>query len=207
VKCKTTLHLIRQWLRAPIMIGGKLVKRRKGVPQCSPLSPLLSNIMLHELDRELEKRGCKYVRYADDFSIYCKKKWEARKMGNEVFLFLKNKLKLPINREKSGIRRPVNFKLLGYNFVPTCEKGVKGKYQLVVSESSWKDLKEKVRTITRKTAPLSIAERMRQLKEVQRGWLEYFRPGSLVGKLGTLDSWVSNRLRNCIWKDWRTERK
>ncbi len=208
VKCKTTLQLIRQWLRAPIMIEGKLVKRRKGVPQGSPLSPLLSNIMLHELDRELEKRGCKYVRYADDFSIYCKKKSEAKKMGNEVFLFLKNKLKLPINREKSGIRRPVNFNLLGYNFVPTYEKGVKGKYQLVVSESSWMNLKEKIRTITRKTAPLTIAERIRQLKEVQRGWLEYFRLGSLIGKLGTLDSWVRNRLRNCIWKDWKKpERK
>jgi RNA-directed DNA polymerase len=208
VKCRVTLRLIRQWLRAPVMIEGKLVKRRKGVPQGSPLSPLLSNIMLHELDRHLEKRGCKYVRYADDFSIYCKKKSEARKMGNDVFLFLKDKLKLPINREKSGIRRPVNFKLLGYEFVPTYEKGTKGKYQLVVSESGWKDLKERIRTITRKTAPLSLAERTRQLKEVQRGWVNYFRLASLVGKLGTLDSWVRNRLRYCIWKDWKKpERK
>jgi RNA-directed DNA polymerase len=208
VKCKATLRLIRKWLRAPIMIDGKLVKRRKGVPQGSPLSPLLSNIMLHELDRHLEKRGCKYVRYADDFSIYCKKKTEARKMGNEVFLFLKNKLKLPINLDKSGIRRPVNFKLLGYEFVPTYEKGAKGKYQLVVSESGWKELKEKIRTITRKTAPLSLAERTRQLKEVQRGWVNYFRLASLVGKLGTIDSWVRNRLRYCIWKDWKKpERK
>jgi len=117
----------------------------------------MSNIMLHELDRHLEKRGCKYVRYADDFSIYCKKKSEAKKIGNEVFLFSKNKLKLPINLEKSGIRRPVNFKILGYNFVPTYEKGVKGKYQLVVSEKSWKALKDKIRIITRKTAPLTIA--------------------------------------------------
>lgn len=208
VKCKTTLQLIRRWLRAPIKIEGKLAKRRKGVPQGSPLSPLLSNIMLHELDRYMEKRGMNYVRYADDFSIYCKKKTEARKMGNEVFLFLKNKLKLPINREKSGIRRPVNFKLLGYEFVPTYEKGIKGKYQLVVSESGWTDLKEKIRTITRKTAPLTLAERTRQLKEVQRGWVNYFRLASLIGKLGTLDSWVRNRLRYCIWKDWKKpERK
>lgn len=208
VKCKATLRLIRQWLRAPIMIGGKLVRRRKGVPQGSPLSPLLSNIMLHELDRELERRGCKYVRYADDFSIYCTKKTEARKMGNDVFLFLKNKLKLPINREKSGIRRPVNFNILGYGFVPTYEKGTKGKYQLVVSEKGWTNLKEKIRTITRKTAPLTLAERTRQLKEVQRGWVNYFRLASLVGKLGTIDSWVRNRLRYCIWKDWKKpERK
>lgn len=208
VKCKTTLQLIRKWLRAPIMIDGKLTKRRRGVPQGSPLSPLLSNIVLHELDRELERRGCKYVRYADDFSIYCKKKTEARKIGNDIFLFLKNKLKLPINRDKSGIRRPMNFKLLGYEFVPTYEKGTKGKYQLVVSESGWKELKEKIRTVTRKTAPLSLAERTRQLKEVQRGWVNYFRLASLVGKLGTLDSWVRNRLRYCIWKDWKKpERK
>lgn len=208
VKCKATLQLIRKWLRAPIMIEGKLVKRRKGVPQGSPLSPLLSNVILHELDRYLEKRGCRYVRYADDFSIYCKKKTEARELGNEVFLFLKDKLKLPINREKSGIRRPVNFKLLGYEFVPTYEKGTKGQYQLVVSESSWKELKEKIRTITRKTAPLSLAERTRQLKEIGRGWVNYFRLASLIGKLGTVDSWVRNRLRYCIWKDWKKpERK
>ena len=208
VKCKTTLRLIRQWLRAPILIEGKLVKRRKGVPQGSPLSPLLSNIMLHELDRQLEKRNCKYVRYADDFSIYCENHSQAKRIGNDVYLFLKNKLKLPINREKSGIRNPSSFKLLGYNFVPTYKKGEKGKYQLVASERSWKDLKEKIRTITRKTAPLSIGERIQQLKTVQRGWLEYFRLGSLIGKLGTLDSWVRNRLRYCIWKDWKKpERK
>ena len=82
VKCPTTLRLIRVWLRAPMQIGGKLTKRRKGMPQGSPLSPLLSNVMLHELDRELEKQGMKYVRYADDFSIYTKTKSEARKLGD-----------------------------------------------------------------------------------------------------------------------------
>jgi hypothetical protein len=129
-------------------------------------------------------------------------------MGNSVFLFLKEKLKLPINREKSGIRRPVNFKLLGYAFVPVYEKGTKGKYQLGVSERGWKELKEKIRTITRKTAPLSLAERTRQLKEIGRGWVNYFRLASLVGKLRTIDSWVRNRLRYCIRKDWKKpERK
>lgn len=116
---------------------GKLIRRRKGVPQGSPLSPLLSNIILHELDKELEKQGLNYVRYADDFSIYTKSKSAARKIGNNIFLFLKNKLKLPINREKSGIRKPVHFEILGYKFVPTYIKGDKGQYQLVVSEKSW----------------------------------------------------------------------
>jgi len=110
VKCPLTLRLIRKWLRAPILIQGKLTKRRKGVPQGSPLSPLLSNIMLHELDKELEKQGLRYVRYADDFSVYTASESAARQIGNNLFLFLKNKLRLPINREKSGIRRPVDFK-------------------------------------------------------------------------------------------------
>ena len=87
VKCHLTLRLIRQWLRAPILVKGKLVKRRKGVPQGSPLSPLLSNIMLHELDRELEKQGHRYVRYADDFSVYTKSKHTARKVGNSLYYF------------------------------------------------------------------------------------------------------------------------
>jgi len=136
VKCPLTLRLIRKWLKAPILINGKLTKRRKGVPQGSPLSPLLSNIMLNELDKELERQGFRYVRYADDFSIYTKSNTAARKIGNSTYLFLKDKLKLPINREKSGIRKPVNFTTLGFGFVPTYIKGEKGKYQLVVSETN-----------------------------------------------------------------------
>jgi RNA-directed DNA polymerase len=208
VKCKVILRLIRKWLRAPIMINGKLTKRRKGVPQGSPLSPLLSNIMLHELDKELEKQGLKYVRYADDFSIYCKSNHAARKTGNQIFLFLKNKLRLPINREKSGIRKPVQFNILGHRYVPVYEKGTKGKYQLVVSEKSWDKLKQNLKTITRKTTPSSVAERITKLKEVGRGWLNYFRMASITGKLKDLDSWIRNRLRYCIWHDWKKpERK
>lgn len=208
VKCPLTLRLIRKWLRVPIQVNGKLIKRRKGVPQGSPLSPLLSNIMLHVLDTELEKQGYLYVRYADDFSIYAKSKSAARKIGNSIFLFLKNKLKLPINREKSGIRKPVHFEILGYKFVPTYIKGDRGKYQLVVSEKSWDSLKQRLKSLTRKTSPLSFDERIRKLNEVQRGWLNYFRLASLVGKLGTTDGWIRNRLRYCIWHDWKKpERK
>ena len=137
IKCPVTMQLIRRWLRAPIWVNGKLMKRRKGVPQGSPISPLLSNIMLHELDTEMERQGLRFVRYADDFSIYCKTKSEAREKGNKIYLFLRDKLKLPINREKSGIRRPVNFSILGYGFVPTYQKGVKGQYQLIIEKSRW----------------------------------------------------------------------
>lgn len=208
IKCPLTLRLIRKWLRAPILINGKLTKRRKGVPQGSPLSPLLSNIMLHELDKELERRELKYVRYADDFSIYTKSNQAARKTGNQVFRFLLEKLKLPINRDKSGIRKPVQFELLGYKFVPTYKKGDKGKYQMVVTDKSWKNLKEKLKAATRKTSPISFEERIQKLKEIGQGWINYFRMASLTGKLKDLDSWVRNRLRYCIWTDWKKpERK
>lgn len=204
VKCHATLRLIRKWLRAPILIDGKLVKRRKGVPQGSPLSPLLSNIMLNEMDKELDKQGHHYVRYADDFSIYTKSKLAAQKIGNSIYLFLRDKLKLPINREKSGIRKPLSFNILGYSFVPTYEKGVRGQYQLVVSAKSWKKLKEKLKTTTRKTTPMSFDERVHKLKEIQEGWINYFRLGSIYAKLKELDGWVRNRLRYCIWHNWKT---
>lgn len=208
VKCPLTLRLIRKWLRAPIEIEGKLTKRRKGVPQGSPLSPLLSNIMLNEMDKEMERQGLRYVRYADDFSIYCKSNLQARKTGNQIVVFLKNKLKLPVNREKSGIRRPVNFTILGFGFVPTYLKGEKGKYQLVVSDKSWESLKQKIKAITRKTTPATFDERVNRLKVLQRGWLGYFRMASIQGKLRDIDRWIRNRLRYCIWHDWKKpERK
>ena len=204
VKCPTTLRLIRLWLRAPMQIGGELVKRRKGIPQGSPLSPLLSNIMLHELDRELERRGLKYVRYADDFSIYTKTKGEARKVGNSIYEFLRDKLKLPINRAKSGIRKPVQFQLLGFGFVPTYTKGERGIYQLVVGKKGWRKFKQTLKSITRKTIPMSLQERIHKLKEIQRGWLNYFRMASIQSKLKEIDSWIRNRLRYCIWSaSWR----
>ena len=208
VKCPPTLRLIRKWLRAPIQIDGKLHRRRKGVPQGSPISPLLSNILLDVLDKELDRRNLKYVRYADDFSIYTKSKKEARKVGNEIYLFLKDKLRLPINREKSGIRRPSDFELLGHAFVPTYEKGVKGKYQLVVKKSSWESLKRKLKQITKKTKPFSFEERLKKLEEVWRGWVNNYRLASIHAKLKAIDEWLRNRLRYCIWHDWKKpERK
>ncbi len=164
--------------------------------------------MLHELDCELENRGLKYVRYADDFSIYAKSKRQAVETGNSIYKFLQKKLKLPVNREKSGIRRPVQFRILGYGFVPTYKKEVKGQYQLVVSEKGWRKLKQTLKSITRKTIPMSLKERFQKLKEVQRGWLNYFRMASIQQKLKEIDSWLRNRLRYCIWHDWKKlERK
>ena len=208
VKCPTTMQLIRRWLRAPIWVNGKLTKRRKGVPQGSPISPLLSNIMLHELDMEMERQGLRFVRYADDFSIYCKTKTEAREKGNKIYLYLRDKLRLPINRDKSGIRRPVNFSILGYGFVPTYQKGVKGQYQLVVEQSRWQQLKAKLKEVTRKTTPMTFNERVQTIKQIQRGWINNFRLANIQGKLIELDGWLRNRLRYCIWHHWKKrERK
>jgi len=208
VKCPYILRLIRKWLRAPILVDGQLMKRRKGVPQGSPLSPLLSNIILHELDKELERRGHRYVRFADDFSIYTKSKKAARRVGNGIYLFLKNTFKLPINREKSGIRRPLTFQILGHRFVPTYKKGSKGQYQLVVSDKRWAQLKASLKLVTKKSNPMTFDKRIAEIKQIYQGWINYFRAGSIQSKLKTLDGWLRNRLRHCIWKAWKKpERK
>lgn len=202
VKCEITLRLIRKWLKAPIQINGKLTRRRKGVPQGSPLSPLLSNILLHELDSKLELEGLRFVRYADDFSIYLKQKKEAKQIGNRIYLFLKDKLKLPINKEKSGICSPSDFKILGHRFITNLKKGEKG-YVVIPTSESWENLKRSLKAITKKTKPYSFEVRLRKLKEVYRGWINYFRLASMKVKLQNLDSWLRNRIRYCIWHDWK----
>lgn len=208
VKCKATMKLLRSFLRAPILINGKLQKRRKGVPQGSPLSPLLSNILLNELDKELEKRGHRYVRYADDFSIYVKSNKSAKRVGNSIYKFLRDKLQLPINREKSGIRRPSSFEVLSYSFVPTYKKGEKGKYQFVVKKSKWEEFKLKLKQLTKKTNPMSFDERIQRINWLIRGWINYFKLASIQAKLKKLEEWLRNRLRYCIWHHWKKpERK
>lgn len=112
------------------------------------------------------------------------------------------------NREKSGTRRPVNFNILGYGFVPTYQKGVKGQYQLVVEKSRWMQLKAKLKEATSKTTPMSFYERVHKIKEIQRGWINNFRLANIAGKLSELDGWLRNRLRYCIWTHWKKpERK
>jgi len=124
--------------------------------------------MLDVLDKEMKQQGLNYLRYADDFSNYAKTKSEAKRIGNMVYSFLKRRLKLPINKAKSGIRRPVKFELLGHGFVPIYKKGVKGQYQLVVTKQSWEKLKRNLKSITKKTKSMSLLER---LNDVCRGWI------------------------------------
>ena len=187
VQCPTTLRFIRKWLRVPISIHGKPHKRRKGIPQGSPISPLLSNIILDVLDKEMQNQGLRYVRYADGFSIYAKSKTEAKRIGNNICLFLRDKLKSPINKAKSGIRRPVNFKLLGHGFVPIYKKGIKGQYQLVVKQESWEKFKRNLKSLTKKTKPMSLLERLERLNQVYRGWMNNYRLTNIYTKLKKLD--------------------
>ena len=207
VKCRMTLRLIRKWLRAPIQINGKLVKRRKGVPQGSPLSPILSNILLDELDKEMKRMGLKYVRYADDFSIYCQDEAQALEVQGSIHSYLQRKLRLPINEEKSGIRRPEEFTILGYSYERASGNGENGDYTLIVSSKRWKTLKEKLKEVTRKTKPYTFDMRMKMLKDIQSGWIQYFRLANMLWQLEKLDRWVRNRLRYCIWHFWKTPKR
>jgi RNA-directed DNA polymerase len=207
VKDPQLLRLIWRYLRSPLQVEGKLHKRRKGVPQGGPLSPLLSNIVLNELDQELEKRNLMFVRYADDFSIFLKTSRAANRVKRRITRFIEDKLHLLVNTKKSAIRRPLGYEYLGFAFESTYSKGDRGHYQLVVSHDSLEELKYKIKEITRKTLPASFDERIERLNLLMRGWLNYFKPASMFGKLKTMDGWVRNRLRYCIWHYWKKPRR
>ncbi len=201
------LRLIWRFLRSPIGIDGKLHKRRQGVPQGGPLSPLLSNIVLDELDKELESRRLKFVRYADDFSIFTKSRRAAYRIKRSIGKFIREHLHLEINNAKSKVCRPHNYQYLSYAFVPSYKRGEKGIYQLVVAKPKLKKLKQELKRITRKTVPMSFGERILRINQKMRGWLNYFRHASLHGKLVELDPWLRCRLRYCIWHHWKKPNK
>jgi hypothetical protein len=159
--------------------------------------------MPDELDRELTRMDVKYVRYADDFSIYCQEESEAEEVQEKICKFLKEKLHLPVNEEKSGIRTPEEFTIPGYGFERSMDESGGNGYHLTVKMKSWKTLKEKLGEVTRKTTPCTFDVRMTKLKEIQRGRLQYCRFADILRKLKDLDGWVRSRIRYCIWHGWK----
>jgi RNA-directed DNA polymerase len=206
VKDKTVLTLIRKFLNTGIMKGEEYEKREQGTPQGSPLSPLLANILLNELDWEMEKRGLKFVRYADDITIFQQSHTAARRVLSKIRDFIERKLKLSVNMDKTKIVKPNKLEILGFCFVPAYKKGDRG-WILAISKKSWINLKFKLKEITRKTAGLSVRERIAEINTLMRGWVNYFRKGTGYQKFKTLDAWVRHRLRYCIWHDWKKPKK
>ncbi|WP_321298959.1 group II intron reverse transcriptase/maturase [Marinifilum fragile] len=196
---KLLLSLIRRYLQSGIMIGGLTMKRTEGTPQGSPLSPLLSNILLNELDKELEKRNHRFVRYADDFSIYVRTKRAAQRVMKSITYFVKTKLKLKINKEKSAVRYVGHMELLGYGIYRMRNQ----QFGLKVQEENWKKFVRKCKAITKKSRPLSFEERVSELKSLCYGWIGYFRYANIKTRLTGLDRLIGSRLRYCIWKSWK----
>jgi len=199
IQYKRLLVLIRRYLQAGILLDGLASKRTEGTPQGSPLSPLLSNIILNELDKELSKRNHRFVRYADDFSIYVNTRRSAIRVMRSITKFVEYKLKLKVNRQKSAVRYAGHMELLGYGIYRMRNQ----KFGLKVIESNWQKFVRKCKTITKKSHPLSFKERVQKLRELCYGWIGYFRYANIKIRLKGLDQLLGSRLRYCIWKSWK----
>lgn len=184
---KRLLRLIRKYLQTGILIGGLTSQRTEGTPQGSPLSPLLSNVVLDELDKELEKRGHCFVRYADDCNIYVKSQEAGARVLKSISIFIEGKLKLQVNTEKSKVCKVNQTKFLGYT--------IQLNGGLSVAPQSLERLKGKIRKLTRRNRGINFEHLIAELNPVLRGWLNYFRYGQLKGLLRNLDSWIRRKLR------------
>jgi group II intron reverse transcriptase/maturase len=197
VKDERVLKLIRRYLEAGLMADGIVSARTEGAPQGGPLSPLLSNILLTDLDRELERRGHKFCRYADDCNIYVGSEMAGRRAMAAITDYLERRLKLRVNREKSAVARPWDRKFLGYGF--TWHK----RTRLKIAEGSLKRLKDRVRDIVVGNASRNLAAIAVELNPVLRGWMSYFRLTEVKGALQDLDGWVRRKLRCLLWRKWK----
>ena len=198
IKDKRVLRLIRRYLRAGMMSGGIVTARREGTPQGGPLSPLLSNILLDELDKELEQRGHKFCRYADDCNIYVQSRSAGERVLRSLRVFLERRLRLKVNAEKSAVARPWQRKFLGYSFTWHREARLK------VASASVQRLKEKLREIFRRGKGRNLSKLIaEELTPLLRGWLNYFRLAEVKGIFEELDSWIRRKLRNLIWRKWK----
>ena len=198
IKDKRILRVIRRYLQAGMMEGGLTTQRREGTPQGGPLSPLLSNVLLDELDKELERRGHKFCRYADDCNVYVKSRSAGERVKESITRFLEKRLRLKVNEEKSAVDRPWKRKFLGYTMTWHREPRIK------VAESSVKRLKMKLREILRRGRGRNIGRLIEEdLTPLLRGWMNYFRLAEVKGIFEELDGWIRRKLRCVIWRQWK----
>lgn len=177
--------------------GGVSTRNTQGTPQGGPISPLISNIVLDELDKELEARGNKFVRYADDCNIYLKTRKAGTRVINSVTTFIEDKLKLKVNRAKSVVDRPWRRKFLGFSFTFNMEPKVR------IAKESVKRMKAKIREITSRKKPYPMEYRIKKLNQYLIGWYGYFALADTPSVFKYLDSWIRRRLRMCVWKEWK----
>jgi len=197
VKDERVLKLIRRYLEAGLMEGGVAMARSEGTPQGGPLSPLLSNILLDDLDRELERRGHRFCRYADDCNIYVGSYRTGQRVMQGITAFLAQRLKLKVNADKSAVARPWERKFLGYSM--TWHR----KPKLRIAPQSRKRLTEKIRLALRRGRGQSIQQVIEGLNPVLRGWMAYFRLTEVKSVLEELDGWLRRKLRTLLWRQWK----
>ena len=198
VKDGRVISLIHKFLNAGVMSHGIFEKSEKGVPQGGPLSPLLANVMLNELDKELEKRGHKFVRYADDCMILCKSRRSAERTKASITRYIEEKLFLKVNREKTRVAHISQVKYLGYGFYR-----YKGKCRLKVHRKSAVKMKERLRAITNRHKAISNEERPRILDRYVKGWVNYFKLADMKKMLQVTDEWLRRRIRAVYWEQWK----
>lgn len=197
VRDKRLLQLIGKYLRAGVVVNGRLQRTPKGVPQGGPLSPLLANILLDDLDKELEKRGHCFARYADDFVILVKSKSAGERVMQSVRRFLERKIKLEINEKKSQVRETDKTVFLGFTFRKT---------KICWSDASFREFKRRVKRLTGRSWSVSMDFRLFKLTEYVRGWMNYYGISEYYEPIPEIDPWLRRRIRLCYWKRWRYRR-
>ena len=201
VKDKRVLKLIRAYLNSGVMVNGVVMETEEGTPQGGPLSPLLSNIMLDDLDKELEQRGHKFVRYADDCNIYVKTQRAGERVMESVKAFLEKKLKLKVNPKKSKVDRATRVKFLGFSFYKH-----KGEMLIRVANRSKERFREKLRRLTKRTRSGKLEDLIQEINRYMMGWMGYYRLANTPSVFEELDRWIRRRLRQLVWKRWKRGR-
>ena len=198
IKDGRVLSLIRKYLKSGVMVNGVVIDTEEGTPQGGNILPLLSNIMLNELDKELARRGLKFCRYADDCNIYVKSRKAAERVMASIRRFLEKELKLKVNKEKSAVDRPWKLKFLGFSFYLK-----NGEARVRVHPKSVNKLKAKLKEVTGRSNAMSMEERIIRLKQVITGWVNYFGIAEMGRLAKGLDEWLGRRIRMCYWKRWK----